>query len=147
MNMIAHQFSESISRAQKGHTIGVKSMQITSALGRAKVLPAFNNTGMRLEPVNSEKMRVYVHGKVIETRADHVWHKTSEALMGRIRFFVLNDDESLGQVVFSIHFDSFGNLNQSYAFTDDAESQQDAIRDILIKLLNAVHETLDVVDL
>jgi hypothetical protein len=147
MSIIAHQFSPSISDSQDGLKINALGVRILAALSNSTPPAPIVATGFRVEKVDAQKVRIFAHGAVIETRLDHVWHKTRKILMGRIRFFALQADESLGDVLHTLHFDSLGNVNRSHCFTDNLELQQEALRDVFIVLLNEVHTRMETVDL
>lgn len=58
----------------------------------------------------------------------------------------MKEDESLGESLLTVYFDELGNVNNTHSFTDNAESQKDAMRAIFLGLVNAVHLRMDTIE-
>lgn len=147
MDIMEQQYSPSIFRAQKGLELSVLGADILAAIGRYQKPAPLTALGLRIEGVSPDSvtpgcLRLFVHGRTVETRSDHVWNQATKKLMGRIRFLLLEDDGSLGAQLFVLHFDDLGNVNGNLSFAKDEDEKNATIRHVILSVVNAIHEVL-----
>lgn len=149
---ISHQYSTSISNAQSGQEIDEFIKQFQTELSIYQLPEAFKKIGLIVEKTN-DCLIVRAHGITLRSRADHIWNNKG-ALIGRIQFFQVANDDLENAVCYTIFIDKFGNMghgefasNFSSKFTGtDLSEVLETLRRVVIGLLNAIHELVPRVD-